>query len=73
MRKHRPDFAILLLTVGLMAAGLVIIYAIGPRAAQSEGLSSDFYFSGHLKGIFASIICLLLGAFIPYEKYGKYS
>ena len=72
MRKHRPDFAILLLTVGLMAAGLVIIYAIGPRAAQSEGLSSDFYFSGHLKGIFASIICLLLGAFIPYEKYGKY-
>ena len=61
MRKHRPDFTILLLTVGLMAAGLIIVYAIGPRAAQSD-----------LKGVFASILFLLLGFFVPYEKFGKY-
>lgn len=73
MRKHRPDFTILLLTVGLMAAGLIIIYAIGPRAAQSEGLASDYYFSGHLKGVFASLVMLLIGAVLPYEKLGKYS
>ena len=48
MRKHRPDLTILLLTVGLMAAGLIIVYAIGPRAAQSEGIATDYYFSGHL-------------------------
>lgn len=72
MRKHRPDFAILLLTVGLMAAGLIIVYAIGPRAAQSEGIDGDFYFSGHLKGVFASILFLLLGFLVPYDKFGKY-
>ena len=55
-----------------MAAGLIIVYAIGPRAAQSEGLDSDFYFSGHLKGVFASILFLLLGFVVPYEKFGKY-
>ncbi|MBO4854962.1 FtsW/RodA/SpoVE family cell cycle protein [Candidatus Saccharibacteria bacterium] len=71
MRKHRPDFTILLLTVGLMAAGLIIVYAIGPRAAQSEGLPTDFYFSGHLKSVFAAIIAILVGAFIPYKNYGK--
>ena len=65
MRKHRPDFTILLLTVGLMAAGLIIVYAIGPRAAQSEGIATDYYFTGHLKGIFASVVMLLIGALIP--------
>lgn len=73
MRKHRPDLTILLLTVGLMAAGLIIVYAIGPRAAQSEGIATDYYFSGHLKGIFASIVFMLLGAFIPYKKLGQFS
>ena len=73
MRKHRPDFTILLLTVGLMAAGLIIVYAIGPRAAQSEGIATDYYFTGHLKGIFASVVMLLIGALIPYRKLGQYS
>lgn len=73
MRKHRPDFTILLLTVGLMAAGLIIVYAIGPRAAQSEGIATDYYFMGHLKGIFASVLLLLLGTLIPYQKLGQYS
>ena len=54
-----------------MAAGLIIVYAIGPRAAQSEGLPTDFYFSGHLKSVFAAIIAILVGAFIPYKNYGK--
>lgn len=73
MRKHRPDFSILLMTLGLMAAGLIIVYAIGPRTAQSEGFSSDYYFSGHLKAIFASLVVLGIGAFLPYKLIGTYS
>ena len=73
MRKHRPDFSILLITLGLMAAGLIIVYAIGPRTAQSEGFSSDYYFSGHLKAIFASLAVLGIGAFLPYKLIGAYS
>ncbi len=56
-----------------MAAGLIIVYAIGPRAAQSEGLPTDYYFLGHLKGMIASIVFLLLGALVPYEKVGCFS
>ena len=56
-----------------MAAGLIIVYAIGPRAAQSEGIATDYYFTGHLKGIFASVVMLLIGALIPYQKLGQYS
>ena len=73
MRKHRPDFAILLLTVALMAAGLIIVYAIGPRAAQSDGLSADYYFMSHLKGLAASIVFLWLGACVSYETVGRFS
>ena len=56
-----------------MAAGLIIVYAIGPRTAQSEGLPSNYYFSGHLKAIFASLFVLGVSAFLPYKMIGKYS
>ncbi len=73
MRKHRPDFTILLMTVGLMATGLIIVYAIGPRAAQSEGIATDYYFTGHLKGLAASLVMMLIGALVPYRRLGQYS
>jgi len=71
VRKHRPDFTILLLTVGLMAAGLIIIYAIGPRAARSEGVSANFYFNSHIKGVAGAVAALVLGALVPFEKCSR--
>ena len=34
VRKHRSDLVILFSTLGLMALGLIVIYAIGPMRAN---------------------------------------
>lgn len=79
MRKHRPDFVIALLTFALLAAGLIIIYAIGARVAQFENSQSgtnfsDNYFILH-HGLFvlASIVMLVLGWLLPYKFWQKMS
>ena len=34
IRKHKSDLVILFATLGLMALGLIVIYAIGPMRAN---------------------------------------
>ena len=36
-RKHKSDLIILFSTMGLMALGLIVIYAIGPMRANEIG------------------------------------
>jgi len=82
MRKHRPDFAIALLVLALMAISMIVIYAIGPRVAQFENSVSgshmdEMYFPRHhIVSIGMSIAALLAGYFLSYdfvEKIGKKS
>lgn len=80
MRKHRPDFPILLLTLILIAISLVIIYAIGPRVVlfenttQGMGWSENHYIVRHLPVVVISLVAMIVAAKYPYakmEKYGK--
>ena len=80
MRKHRPDYAIILLTLALMAISLIVVYAIGPRVAQFENSQTGSHFSEtyfakhHLISILMSIAAIVAGYFVPYafmEKIGK--
>ena len=79
MRKHRPDFALILFVVGLMAASLIIVYAIGPRVVQAQNtiygknFSESYYFVHHAIAIAASIIAMVAGYFLKYEWLGKFS
>ncbi len=80
MRKHRPDFAIALLVLALMAISMIVIYAIGPRVSQFEnsvsgGSLDEMYFPRHhMFSITLSVVALVVGYFLPYslvEKVGK--
>ena len=79
MRKHRADLVILILTVILMAIGLVVIYAIGPRVAQFENSQSgshfgDFYFFGHHAAVVGfSVAALIAGWLIKHEFVAKFA
>ena len=79
MRKHRPDFTLILFVVGLMAASLIIVYAIGPRVVQAQNtiygknFSESYYFVHHAIAIAASIIAMVAGYFLKYEWLGKFS
>ena len=80
VRKHKSDLAILFATLGLMALGLIIIYAIGPMRANvlnnTYGTDYDpnYFFIGQLRSV-----GLALGAFfiafklLPYKYLKKYA
>ena len=79
MRKHRPNRLILGLTVALMAAGLVVIYAIGPQRANfmnslyGTDYSSNYFFTHQLIAVAVAVAAFVAGYLLPYETYRKYA
>ncbi|MBR3164171.1 FtsW/RodA/SpoVE family cell cycle protein [Candidatus Saccharibacteria bacterium] len=75
MRMHKADVFIGLIVAGLMTAGLVIIYAIGPRVAQAEsGSAGDMSYFWHY-AIFVGLAfaALVAGYFLPFEQQQKWA
>lgn len=80
MRKHKSDLVILFSTLGLMALGLIVIYAIGPMRANvlnstygSNYGPNDFFF-GQLRSVILSLVVFFLAfKVIPYKFIKKYA
>ncbi len=79
MRKHRPDLALILFVLGLMAASLIVVYAIGPRVAQAQNtiygkdFAENYFFIHHAVAIALSIVALIAGYCLKYEWLGKFA
>lgn len=79
-RKHGSDLAILFATLGLMALGLIIIYAIGPMRANvlnntyGTDYDSNYFFLGQLRSVALSLVAFFLAfKVIPYKYIKKYA
>jgi len=80
MRKHKSDLVILFSTLGLLALGLIVIYAIGPMRANvlnaTYGASygpNDFFF-GQLRSVALSLVAFFLAfKVVPYKFLRKWS
>jgi len=70
VRKHRPDYRIVLYTGLLMMLGLIIMYAIGPQRAQvlNTAYSTDFYTATYFFGKQAISLLMALLAFFIVAK-----
>ena len=78
MRKHRCDRVIVFMTLLLLMAGLIIIYAIGPmranflNAAYGGSISENHFFVRQLINVILSIAAFVVAFKLPYEKTKKY-
>ena len=79
-RKHRPDLVILFSTLGLMALGLIVIYAIGPMRANvlnntyGTDYDSNYFFLNQLRSVVLSLIALFVAfKWVPYKYIKKYA
>lgn len=80
IRKHKSDLVILFATLGLMALGLIIIYAIGPMRANvlnnTYGTDYDpnFFFLGQLRSIVLALLAFFCAfKWIPYKYIKKFA
>ena len=78
IRKHKSDLVILFATLGLMALGLIIIYAIGPMRANvlnstyGGNYDDNFFFIGQLRSIGLSLLAFFAAfKWIPYKYIKK--
>ena len=80
VRKHKSDLTILFATLGLMALGLIIIYAIGPMRANvlnntyGTDYPSNYFFIGQLRSVVLSLVAFFIAfKVIPYKYVQKYA
>lgn len=78
VRRHRPDYLILLYTGLLMLLGLIVIYAIGPQRANvlnmvyGSDYSDSFFFVKQALSIGAALAGFAAAAIIPKQIFLKY-
>ncbi|MBR3228831.1 FtsW/RodA/SpoVE family cell cycle protein [Candidatus Saccharibacteria bacterium] len=79
-RKHKSDLAILFATLGLMAIGLIVIYAIGPMRANvlnstyGTDYDANYFFIGQLRSVGLSLIAFFAAfKWIPYKYIKKWA
>lgn len=79
MRKHKSDRIIGVLTVALLALGLIIIYAIGPmranvsNAAYGTEYGENYFFIQQVRNVVLALIVLVLAFRLPYKVVRKWS
>ena len=79
-RRHKSNLVILFTTLGLMALGLIVIYAIGPMRANvlnsTYGANYDpnSFFIGQLRSVVLSLVVFFVAfKVIPFKYLQKYS
>lgn len=77
VRRHRPDYLIVLYMGLLMLLGLIIMFAIGPQRANvlnnayGSEYSSTYFFIKQVTSLGFSLVAFLAMAYIPYTWVTK--
>jgi len=72
LRKHRPDYWLLILMSSLLIVGAVVVYAIGPGLTIGTEYNENYYSYKQLFSIFLGVIGFMVAAFLPLERWKRY-
>jgi len=73
MRRHRPDYWLIVLTILLLAIGLVVVYSIGPALSATRGEGSGTnYVVRQLVAILLSAVAFLVTSRVPLRVWRKW-
>lgn len=70
-RRHRPDYWLPVIATGLLAIGLVVVYAISPGMSAQRGVSEGYYISKQLIAILLGVAAFITLSKIPYTYWRK--
>lgn len=72
VRKHRPDYWIIVIVAFLIAIGLTVVYAISPALSATHGGSGGHYVSRQIIAIGLSIVAFIITSRIPLKTWQKW-
>lgn len=70
-RRHKPDYWLPMLATGLLAIGLVVVYAISPGMSAMRGVSESYYISKQLIAILLGIAAFVIMSQVPYNWWRR--
>ncbi|MBM3210232.1 FtsW/RodA/SpoVE family cell cycle protein [Candidatus Saccharibacteria bacterium] len=79
VRRHRPDYQILLYMGLLILLGLIVMYAIGPQRAQvmnaayGASYSDSYFFIKQLTSVAAALFAFTAMALVPLKIFSRYA
>lgn len=72
VRRHRPDYWLVVLAVLLAAIGLTVVYAISPALSATDGGSGSQYVSRQLIAIALSTVAFFVTSRIPLRTWQRW-
>ncbi len=65
VRRHRPDYWILILASVLLVFGLIVVYSISPGLAASQGVSQGYFITKQLIDVGLGLAAFAVAAVLP--------
>lgn len=72
LRKHKPDYILVLLSVALLVVGLIVVYAISPGLSAQRGVGENYFVTKQLTAIGLGFVAFAIVAFVPFGKWRNF-
>ncbi|MBI2008927.1 cell division protein FtsW [Candidatus Saccharibacteria bacterium] len=69
MRRHRPDYVIVVLSALLMVIGLVVVYSISPGLSASQHVSQNYFITKQLIDVGLGVVAFGVAAYLPLRRW----
>jgi cell division protein FtsW len=70
-RRHRPDYALLILVLILLFIGVIVIYAISPALAISGGASASYYVVHQVIAVVLGLVAFVIASQVPFDYWRR--
>jgi cell division protein FtsW len=71
IRRHKPDYWLLILVACLLAIGLVVLYAIGPALSVESNAGPNYYIDKQLIAVVLGIVAFVFAANVPLSVWRR--
>ena len=73
VRRHRPDYMILVLTALLMVIGLIVVYSISPGLSATQHVSQSYFISKQLIDVALGVVAFGLATLVPLRRWSLWA
>lgn len=70
-RKHRPDYGLVIISLLMIAIGLIVVYSISPALSKAANVSPNHYVNKQMIAIALSVVAFLFTANVPLATWKR--
>lgn len=72
VRKHRPDYVLLIIALALLAIGVIVVYSISPALGKAHGVSGNTYVARQGIAIGLGLLAFFVASRISIKTWQKF-